>query len=167
MTLATADRRGRPSSRTVLLRVYDHRGFAFYTNYRSRKARQLLENPRAALTFHWPALQRQVCITGSVVRTSRSDSVAYFRTRPVGHQLAAWASPQSEVIPSREMLDGGLAAMEKRFRGRAVPLPPAWGGYRVKPDTIEFWQGRPNRLHDRFRYSRRRNGRWSLNRLAP
>ncbi len=167
MTLATADAKGRPSSRIVLLRSYDENGFVFYTNYESRKASQLAKNPHAALSFFWPMLERQVCIAGSAARISREDSVVYFKTRPHGNQLAAWVSHQSEVIPDRETLDDGLKRMEIKYRGRKIPLPPWWGGYCVKPSSIEFWQGRPNRLHDRFRYSRQKNGSWKIERLSP
>lgn len=166
MILATADREGRPSARTVLLKDVDHRGFVFYTNYESRKGKELEENPRAALVFNWPQLRRQVCIEGSVSRVSREESEAYFKTRPRGHQLGAWASRQSSVVSGREELDRRLAALEAEYQGKEIPLPPYWGGYRVTPERIEFWQGRANRMHDRLVYRRQKDG-WVLERLAP
>jgi pyridoxamine 5'-phosphate oxidase len=166
MTLATATREGRPSARTVLLRGFDEGGFVFYTNYESRKGRELDENPQAALVFYWGALQRQVSITGRVARVSPSESEAYFSSRPHGHRLGAWASQQSRIIGDRRELEDRLAELEERYRDKDVPLPPYWGGYRVAPDTIEFWQGRPNRLHDRLRYTRSDDG-WVIQRLAP
>ncbi|GBD31224.1 Pyridoxine/pyridoxamine 5'-phosphate oxidase [bacterium HR33] len=166
MILATADREGRPSARTVLLKSVDRRGFVFYTNYESRKGKQLEENPRAALVFNWPQLRRQVCIEGSVSKVSREESEAYFKTRPRGHQLGAWASRQSSVVSSREELDGRLAALELEYRGKEIPLPPYWGGYLVAPERIEFWQGRANRMHDRLVYRRQGDG-WVVERLSP
>src|SRR6476660_9324185 len=148
MSLATATAAGKPSVRTVLLKGFDERGFSFFTNYDSEKACELEANPFAALVFYWAQLERQVRISGSVERTSREDSAAYFHSRPVGSQLGAWASKQSEVIDARQILDARLMEMTERFENRDVPLPPHWGGYRVKPDKFEFWQGRPNRLHD-------------------
>ncbi len=165
MTLATADREGRPSARVVLLKGLDERGLVFYTNYDSRKGRELAENPRAALVFYWPALDRQVRIEGTVEKASREESEAYFLSRPLGSRLGAWASPQSRPIAGREELDRLLREAGERF-GEEVPLPKAWGGYRVRPETVEFWQGRPSRLHDRLRYSRRSGG-WQVERLAP
>lgn len=168
MTVATATCDGKPSARIVLLKGFDERGFAFFTNYDSEKGRQLEANPHAALCFFWVKLERQVRITGSVERTSREDSAAYFHSRPAGARLGAWVSKQSEVIDSRQILDARLEQMKERFEGEGeISLPPHWGGYRVKPDQIEFWQGRPNRLHDRFRYSRRADGTWQIDRLAP
>lgn len=166
MTLATADREGRPSARVVLLKGIDERGLVFYTNYDSRKGQELAENPRAALVFYWPALDRQVRIEGAVERTSREESEAYFRSRPPGSRLGAWASPQSRPMAGREELERRLHEAEERF-GEEVPLPEAWGGYRVRPETVEFWQGRPSRLHDRLRYSRSAGGGWHIERLAP
>ena len=167
MCLATATPDGKPSARIVLLKGFDQRGFAFFTNYDSEKGRQLEANPHAALVFYWVQLERQIRITGAVERTSREDSAAYFHSRPVGSRLGAWVSKQSEVIDARQVLDSRLTEMTERFENGDVPLPPHWGGYRVKPDQIEFWQGRPNRLHDRFRYSRQANGTWLIDRLAP
>ena len=167
MTLATATPDGKPSARIVLLKGFDEHGFAFFTNYDSEKGRELDANPFAALVFFWTQLERQVRITGPVERTSREDSAAYFHSRPVGSRLGAWASKQSEVIDARQVLDARLMEMTERYENGDVPLPPHWGGYRVKPETVEFWQGRPNRLHDRFRYSRQASGTWLIDRLAP
>ena len=167
MSLATATPDGKPSVRIVLLKGFDERGFAFFTNYDSEKAREIEANPSAALVFYWAQLERQVRISGTVERTSREDSAAYFHSRPVGSQLGAWVSKQSEVIDARQVLDARLMEMTERFENGDIPLPPHWGGYRVKPDKFEFWQGRPNRLHDRFRYSRRADGTWPIDRLAP
>jgi pyridoxamine 5'-phosphate oxidase len=167
MSLATATPDGKPSVRIVLLKGFDERGFAFFTNYDSEKGRQLDANPHGALVFYWVQLERQVRISGAVEKTSREDSAAYFHSRPVGSRLGAWASKQSEVVDARQVLDSRLTEMTERFENGDIPLPPHWGGYRVKPDKIEFWQGRPNRLHDRFRYSRRAGGAWQIDRLAP
>lgn len=167
MTLATSDCRGRPQARVMLLRAYDRSGFTFYTNYGSRKSADLDANPYAAILFFWPSLERQVRVTGKVTRTSRNDAREYFRTRPPGNQLAAWVSHQSEVIPSHDALDERLLVMKEKFQGDEVPLPSWWGGYLVKPVTIEFWQGRPNRLHDRFRYARGKDEKWTIERLSP
>lgn len=166
MTLATAGKDGRPSARTVLLKDFDERGFVFYTNYESPKARALTENPQAALVFHWAERERQVCVSGSVARVSNEESDAYFLTRPRGSQLGAWASPQSTVLASREEMDRLMAEAERRFAGRDVPRPAFWGGFRIAPAVMEFWQGRPDRLHDRFRY-RKEDSRWVIERLAP
>ena len=167
MSLATATPDGKPSARIVLLKGFDERGFVFFTNHDSEKGQQLEVNPFAALVFYWVELERQVRICGPVERTSREDSAAYFHSRPVGSRLGAWASKQSEVIDARQILQSRLSQMTERFEGGEIPLPPHWGGYRVKPDKIEFWQGRPNRLHDRFRYLRRTDGTWQIDRLAP
>jgi pyridoxamine 5'-phosphate oxidase len=166
MVLATATNDGAPSARVVLLKGFDQLGFVFFTDYRSRKGSELEHNPRAALVLHWSELERQVRITGAVERTSAEDSEAYFRSRPLGSRLGAWVSHQSVVIPSRAVLEHGLGEVKRRFGDGDVPLPPHWGGYRVKPETIEFWQGRENRLHDRIRYVRGSAG-WRIERLAP
>jgi len=167
MSLATATRDGKPSVRIVLLKGFDERGFSFFTNYDSGKGRDLDANPFAEMVFYWPQLERQVRISGEVERTSREDSAAYFHSRPLGSQLGAWVSKQSEVIDARKVLDARLNEMTERFENGEIPLPPHWGGYRLKPDRFEFWQGRPNRLHDRFRYSRKADGTWLIDRLAP
>jgi len=168
MTLATATADGAPSARVVLLKGFDERGFVFFTDYRSRKGAELEANPRAALVFHWGELERQVRITGGVALVSRQDSEHYYKTRPLGSRLGAWASHQSRVIPSRAALEGDLHEVEARFRDGDPPLPPHWGGYRVVPDTIEFWQGRESRLHDRIRYVREGGGKgWRVERLSP
>jgi pyridoxamine 5'-phosphate oxidase len=166
MTLATASADGVPSARMVLLRGVDQRGFVFYTNYESRKAAELAANPRAALVFWWGALQRQVRVEGPVQPTSQEESAAYFRTRPPASRLSAWASPQSRVIPGREVLDRRVAELAARHPDGDVPLPPFWGGYRLVPEVVELWQQRPNRLHDRLRYTRTPGG-WRIERLAP
>jgi pyridoxamine 5'-phosphate oxidase len=166
MMLATSTREGSPSARMVLLRGFDDRGFVFYTNYESRKARELEENPRAAAVFYWGALERQVCITGRVARVSPADSRSYFEERPRGHQLGSWASRQSRIVGGRAELDESVRRIEQRFDGKDIPLPPYWGGYRIAPDAIEFWQGRANRLHDRLRYTKV-EGSWVLERLSP
>ena len=167
MSLATATPEGKPAVRIVLLKGIDRRGFSFFTNYDSAKGCDLEANPRAALVFYWVKLERQIRISGPVERTSREDSAAYFHSRPPGSRLGAWASRQSEVIDSRKILDARLAQMTERFEDGEIPLPPHWGGYRVMPEQMEFWQGRPNRLHDRFRYSRGADGAWQIDRLAP
>jgi pyridoxamine 5'-phosphate oxidase len=166
MTLATATAGGVPSARMVLLRGVDRRGFVFYTNYESRKAAELAANPLAALVFWWGELQRQVRVEGRVERTSREESAAYFRTRPPASRLSAWASPQSRVIPGREVLEERVAEVAADHPDGDVPLPPFWGGYRLVPEVVELWQGRPNRLHDRLRYTRTAGG-WRIERLAP
>ena len=166
MSLATAGSDGRPVARTVLLKQYDERGFVFFTNLESRKARHLAENPHAALLFPWVALERQILITGRVERVSVAEAAAYFVTRPVGSQLAAWASPQSTVLSSRGLLEAKWEEMKRKFADGKIPLPSFWGGYRVLPDLFEFWQGRSSRMHDRFQYTRT-DGAWVIERLAP
>lgn len=167
MSLATATSDGMPSSRIVLLKGISDRGFVFYTNYASAKGRELEQNPRAALNLFWVQLERQIRISGSVEKTTREESEEYFHSRPIGSQLGAWASEQSEVIANREALEAKLTDVTDRFGGGVIPLPPHWGGYRVVPATIEFWQGRTNRLHDRFRYTREPDGHWLIERLSP
>jgi len=166
LILATADEHGAPSARAVLLKDYDQNGFVFYTNYASRKGRELEANPHACLLFSWEELERQVRIEGPVEKVSAGESDEYFATRPLGSRLGAWASPQSEVLPDRAALEKRLDDAKRRF-GDAVPRPPHWGGFRVVPHAIEFWQGRESRLHDRIRYRRDANCRWIIERLAP
>lgn len=166
MILGTVSRDGQPSTRTVLLKGYDEDGFIFYTNYESRKGRHLTDNNKASLTFYWPDLMRQIHIEGSVETVSEDVSDAYFKTRPDGSKLSAWASNQSEVVDSRLVLENRLHSMEKRFKGEEIPRPPYWGGFRLIPNRIEFWQGRLNRLHDRICY-RLVEGRWVIERLGP
>jgi pyridoxamine 5'-phosphate oxidase len=165
--LATATPQGRPSARMVLLRGVDDRGFSFFTNYESRKARELEANPYAALVFFWHELERQVRIEGRVERVSAEESDRYFHSRPRGARIGAWASPQSQVISGREFLDSRYTESDSSHPDETVPRPPNWGGYQLIPDSIEFWQGRPNRLHDRLRYTLRPGGSWLIERLAP
>ncbi len=167
MTLATATKEGVPSTRVVLLKDFDEHGFVFYTNYYSQKGTELDENPIAALSFYWPQPARQVRITGTATRTARSESEAYFHTRPLDSQLGAWASNQSEVISSRDVLERRMEDLLKEYEGKLIPLPPYWGGYRVAPFLFEFWQNRPSRLHDRLRYKLGSAGEWVIERLAP
>ena len=167
MTLATSTRSGEPSARMVLLRGYDARGFGFFTNYDSKKGRELAENPRASLVVYWPKLARQVRISGPVVRQSADESRTYFQNRPLASQLSAWASPQSQVIANRRVLEDAVAALAEKYGAGPAPLPPNWGGYRVIPQTIEFWLHRDSRLHDRIRYTRQPDGGWRIDRLAP
>jgi pyridoxamine 5'-phosphate oxidase len=167
MTLATADKSGRPSARIVLLKGVSERGFAFFTNYDSRKGRELVENPNAALVFYWADLERQICAAGAVAKLPRAESETYFKMRPRGSRLAAWASNQSGAVADRAVLEKKLAEMAAKFPGEEIPLPPHWGGFVLQPERIEFWQGRPSRLHDRFQYTRQKNNSWKLERLAP
>jgi len=166
MVLATVGPEGRPSTRNVLLKGVDQRGFIFFTNYESRKGRELAENPRAALTFYWPDSERQVCVAGTVVKLPVAESQAYHRRRPRDSRLSAWASNQSEVVPDRAALELKWREIAAKFPGE-VPLPPHWGGYVLQPDRVEFWQGRPGRFHDRFRYVRQADQSWRVDRLAP
>ena len=164
--LATASRSGRPSARMVLLKSFDARGFVFFTNYRSRKGQELSRNARATLLFYWGSLERQVRVEGRITKVSRRESEDYFATRPRGSQLSAWASPQSETVPSRNALEQSMEELARRYPDQ-VPRPPHWGGYRLAPEAIEFWQGREDRLHDRILYRRSRGGRWIIQRVAP
>jgi pyridoxamine 5'-phosphate oxidase len=166
MTLATAGADGAPNARTVVLRGFGPEGFLFYTSYGSAKARELDANPRATLLFHWHRLERQVRLRGAVARIPREQSEAYFAKRPRGSQVGAWASPQSEVIESREALEARARKVEMEYVEGEIPAPPDWGGYCLRPETLEFWQGRPNRLHDRFLYTRTTEG-WRIDRLGP
>ncbi|MDQ2918296.1 MAG: pyridoxamine 5'-phosphate oxidase [Verrucomicrobiota bacterium] len=167
MALATATRDGTPSVRIVLLKGISERGFVFFTNYKSEKGCELEENPKAALNFFWVQLERQIRISGSVEKTTREESEEYFHSRPTGSQLGAWASDQSQPIADRATLEANLRELAEHHANAVIPLPPHWGGYRVKPEAIEFWQGRTNRLHDRFRYTRQGDGLWKIERLAP
>ena len=167
MTLATASLEAVPSARIVLLKGYDEKGFVFYTNYESAKGRELAENPKASLLFFWKELERQIRITGIVEKVSAAESDEYFLSRPTGSQIGAWASPQSHVIENRSWLEKQVKMLEEKFSTEAVTRPSHWGGYRVKPVIIEFWQGRSSRLHDRLQYSLQENGSWKIERLAP
>ncbi len=166
MALATSTHTGIPSARMVLLKEFDERGFVFYTNYDSPKSRDLEENPYAALLFYWASLDRQIRITGPIKRVSRPESEAYFRTRPLDSRLGACASDQSTVIPNRSVLESRMEALAAEYENKEIPLPANWGGYRLAPDSFEFWRSRPSRLHDRLRY-RMRGGEWIIERLAP
>lgn len=167
MTLATASADGRPLVRTVLLKALDERGFVFFTNLESRKAAHIAENPHVSLVFPWLALERQVIVTGTASRVSTAETIKYFLSRPRDSQIAAWASAQSRAISSRQVLEMEWAKIKAKFSAGEVPLPSFWGGFRVQPETIEFWQGGPHRLHDRFQYRRSAEGGWMIERLAP
>ncbi|WP_165074537.1 pyridoxamine 5'-phosphate oxidase [Paludisphaera rhizosphaerae] len=166
-TLATATPDGRPSARIVLLKGCDPRGFTFFTNYESRKGRHLAANPRASLLFFWKELERQVSIEGTVEKVTAEESEAYFHSRPVASQVGAWASKQSEVIADRESLEDRFCELAEKFANAEVPRPEYWGGYRILPESLEFWQGRPSRLHDRLRYQKDAAGAWTIERLSP
>ncbi len=166
MVLATTEKTAHPSARVLLLKGVDQRGFTFFTNYLSRKGRELDQNPRAAMVFYWAKTERQVCIAGAVSKLSREESEEYFKSRPRGNRLGAWASRQSEVIESREQLEEQMLRIEAQYPGEDIPMPSHWGGYLLAPERIEFWQGRPNRLHDRFCYTRE-GDRWKVQRLSP
>ncbi|TXH68954.1 MAG: pyridoxamine 5'-phosphate oxidase [Thiothrix sp.] len=168
MQLATASSQGRPSVRTVLLKAFDEQGFVFYTNYNSHKAQEIAENPQVAALFFWKELERQVEITGRIEKVSSLESLNYFTSRPRGSQLGAWVSAQSSIISSRKFLEAKLEEMKQKFSQGEIPLPDFWGGFRIIPDTVEFWQGRPNRLHDRFEYRRNlEHNSWQIERLSP
>ena len=167
MSIATVSESLMPSNRTVLLKIYDDKGFIFFTNYTSQKAREIDNNPQVALLFAWIGLERQVRISGVAEKISKKESFAYFNSRPKGSQLGAWISPQSQIIESRDFLKQKLAEMKAKFATGKIPLPSAWGGYRVVPQRFEFWQGRSSRLHDRFIYEKQANNLWNIHRLAP
>lgn len=167
MSLATAAPEGQTTLRTVLMKGFDHHGFVFYTNLESTKSRQIRANPHVSLLFPWLLLERQVIINGTAERLGSGEALKYFLTRPYGSQLAAWTSPQSSVVTTRSLLEAKLQEIKRKFSEGKVPLPSFWGGYRVTPRTVEFWQGRPNRLHDRFLYTRGDDGGWKIDRLAP
>ena len=167
MAVATASPDGDPSVRMLLLRGVDERGFVFFTNYESLKGRQLAANPRAAVAFHWDAVERQVRVSGGVQRVSHAESEAYFASRPRASRIAAWASRQGETLPADDVLDQAVRQTEDRYPDDDVPLPPYWGGYRLRPEMMEFWEARPDRLHERLLYTRRPDGGWEMRRLAP
>ena len=167
MSLATVNNIGEPTLRTVLLKLFDKKGFVFFTNYKSRKADHITDNPNVAVLFNWVALERQVSITGVAEKIKTKESIKYFMSRPRGSQLGAWVSDQSSVLSSRKILELKLEEMKRKFSDGEIPLPDFWGGYRIIPKTFEFWQGRPNRLHDRFIYSKLSNEIWEINRIAP
>lgn len=166
MTLSTISPDGYPKSRVVLLKEYDHEGFVFYTNYLSEKGKAIAQNPKVCLSFFWPESERQVIVKGIAKKNSEKESEEYFKSRPRGSQLGAWASSQSSVIPSREFLNRRLEALEKEYEGKEIPKPPYWGGYKVFASEFEFWQGRPNRLHDRIYFTKEKD-KWKIDRLAP
>jgi pyridoxamine 5'-phosphate oxidase len=167
MTLATADKNGMPAARIVLLKEYDAKGFVFFTNYNSRKGEELMQNPNACLVFFWKELERQVRITGTAKKISMEESIAYFNKRPDGSKIGAWASPQSLAVAGKAWLKETFDYYRERFKHGEIPKPPHWGGYRVKPFKIEFWQGRPSRMHDRIQYTLQADGSWTIERLAP
>ena len=167
MSLSTVNYNGEPTLRTVLLKLFDKKGFVFFTNYKSRKADHITDNPNVAVLFNWVALERQVSITGVAEKIKTKESIKYFTSRPRGSQLGAWVSDQSSVLSSREILELKLEEMKRKFSDGEIPLPDFWGGYRIIPKTFEFWQGRPNRLHDRFIYSKLSNEIWKIDRIAP
>jgi pyridoxamine 5'-phosphate oxidase len=167
MTLATATAAGKPSARIVLLKGFDKNGFIFFTNYHSHKGKQLEENPMGSLVFFWKELERQVRVEGTVAKISAKESDVYFNSRPIESRIGAWASPQSKVISSRQVIEENIIELEKSFAGKEIDRPPHWGGYMVKPLLVEFWQGRPGRLHDRIQYTFLKEGGWKIERLAP
>jgi pyridoxamine 5'-phosphate oxidase len=167
VAVATVSPSGKPSSRMVLLKGLDQQGFVFFTNYQSQKGKDMTRRPVASLLFFWPQLSRQVRVDGRVAKISPRESENYFRTRPRGAQLSAWASDQSQAVPNREFLENRMKALEEKYKGKIVPRPPHWGGFRLSPSSVEFWQGRVNRLHDRLRYQRKSQGGWRRERLAP
>lgn len=167
MTIATATTDGKPSARIVLLKGYDPQGFVFFSNYHSHKGIQIEKNPFCCLVFFWKELERQVRIEGSIQKISAKESDAYFNSRPTSSQIGAWASPQSKTIPSRDVLEENVIELEKSFANKEIERPPHWGGYRVQPNLVEFWQGRPSRLHDRIQYSLTSESNWKIERLAP
>lgn len=167
MTLATMSKKKGPSARIILLKGFDQKGFTFYTNYRSRKAKDIVENPKAEAVFYWPASERQVRIRGTISRLSGHESRAYFRSRPFASRIASWASEQSRILKDRKTLEAKIKKLIAKFKGRDIPLPPFWGGYRLRPSAFEFWQGRGSRLNDRFLYRRKAGRRWRIERLQP
>lgn len=167
MTLATAGKDGKPTARIVLFKGFKNGGFSFYTNYESRKGKEILANPFAALCFYWPILDRQVRVEGRLEKMSQEESLEYFQSRPRESQISAWASPQSREIPDREFLDQRIEEMRSKFEGKEIPLPPFWGGFILVPEAVEFWMEMPSRRHDRFRYVRNSNNSWKISRLSP